>query len=99
MDKSVNEQIVNDFLRFLKDTDGFHVNLIRIYLRIIPAPELVAVVNANIEDEKFKESIFYYFWLFRKDSEIFELLNDEIFPEKILVNYIYYGFGKWIASG
>lgn len=87
----------------LNDTElekfSFQVNSVFHFLTELDSKDFLDLVERNKNFPSFKNWLNYYLWLFRKENEILNLLNSKKFPNKVILEYIYYSFGKWISQG
>lgn len=78
---------------------SFQVNSVYQYLTKLSSAEFLDLIERNKEFPSFKNWLNYYLWLFRKEKIFLKLINSKEFPNKVILDYIYYSFGKWISKG
>ncbi len=91
INKDLNEEIITEF--------SFQINSVYGYLTKLSSNEFLDLVQRNKEFPSFRNWLNYYLWLFRKDENFLVLINSKEFPNKVILDYIYYSLGKWISKG
>ena len=75
------------------------VNSIRRYFENLTLNQFLEINKNTTDMEEINSLLFYYFWMFREDHFILNLINDPKFPNELLIKFIYYGYGQWIRQG
>ncbi|MCB1142803.1 MAG: hypothetical protein H7A24_03805 [Leptospiraceae bacterium] len=69
------------------------------FFKLQPPETIISNYNQNKDNPDFIENFIYFCWLFRYEESIHNLFNCDLFPDELLIQIIYFNYGKWILNG